>query len=33
MARRVREPGSGTVKLVSPLEIVVCPLKNPFPVL
>jgi hypothetical protein len=33
--RRARDPGSGTVvvKLVSPLEILVCPLKKPLPVL
>ena len=31
---RLRVPGSGTVvKLVSPLETVVCPLKKPRPVL
>ena len=35
MPRRVRLPGSGTtaLMLVSPLEIVVAPLKKPVPVL
>ena len=31
--RRVKLPGSGTITFVSPLEIVVDPLKNPLPVL